>query len=120
MATNTNTIPSTVKNAISGSVSVMLASLAIPQDRVAAALRALFHELDGTGGVYTLTNSEPLDRSVKREAAADILGVTKSTISKMVGRGTLRAVYGGKDGKRLTGISEASIRAFMEQGKAVA
>lgn len=110
-------IPTATRNIISGTISALLAGVAVPQERTDAALRALFSELDGDGGYHTLTRAEPLDRAVKREVAASILGVSKYTVSKMVQRGTLRAVYGGKDGKRLTGISEASIRAFMAQGQ---
>jgi len=110
-------IPTTTRNIVSGTISALLAGVSVPQERTNAALRAFFAELDGDGGTCTFTNPEPLDRAVKREVAANILGVTKFTISKMVKRGTLRAVYGGRDGKRLTGISEASIREFMSQGK---
>lgn len=113
----TITIPPTIKNTISGAVSAILAGVSVPQERTDAALRAFFDELNGDGGTHTLTNREPLDRTIKREAAADILGVSKFTISKMVKAGKLRAVYGGKDGQRLTGIVESSIRAFTEQGK---
>lgn len=109
-------IPNTIKTAITGSVSVMLASLAIPQNRIDGAFAAFFSELDGKG-TRSITESEPLDRSISRKQAAELLGRSTTCITRMVKNGKLHGIYGGADGKRLTGISEKSIRKFMNGGK---
>ena len=111
---NSITIPKSVKDAISASVACMCATLAIPQARIDGALNALFDELNGKG-TRSVTNCEPLDRSISRKQAAEILGRTVVTISRMVRDGKLRAIYGGRDGLRLTGISEKSVRDFMSK-----
>jgi len=108
-----NTIPKSIKDAITSSVSVMLTSLAIPQANINGAFAAFFSELDGKG-TKSITNTEPLDRLLSRKQVADLLSCSLKTVSDKVRAGKLNAVYGGADGKRLTGISEESVRAFME------
>jgi len=111
-----STIPKTVSTAISTSVSVMLASLDIPQTKVDTALAAFFNELTGAG-TRTITNTEPLDRCLSRKQAAEVLGRSKTVISRMVKDGALRGIYGGRNGLRLTGISENSIRTLLGNGR---
>ena len=91
---------------------MMLASLGIPQSQLDAAALAFWDEIEGRG-IRSITNPKPLDRILSRAQAHEILGRSRKTISLMVANGVLRGVYGGKDKKRLTGISEESIRAFM-------
>ena len=107
------TIPNTIKTAITGSVSVMLASLALPQTNVDAAFAAFFDELNGAG-TRSLTNPHPLDRLLSRRQVAELLNCSRVSVSRYVKAGKLRAVYGGNSGKVLSGISEASVRAFIE------
>ena len=75
-------------------------------------VKAALAELDGEGSRH-LTNSEPLDRVISRKQAADILGYSKKSVSEKVKAGKIKAIYGGANGNRITGISEQSVRDFM-------
>lgn len=109
---NDMTIPRKAKDTFAATTAMMLASLNIPQHQLDAAASAYWNEIEGHG-VRSITNQEPLDRVLSRDQAHEILGRSKKTISLMVANGVLRGVYGGKDKRRLTGITESSIRAFM-------
>jgi len=109
-------IPMKVKDTFAATSTMMLASLGIPQAQLDAAAAAFWSEVEGHG-VRSITNQEPLDRILSREQAKEILGKSAKTVSLMVRAGTLRGVYGGKDGERLTGVTESSLRAFMAGSK---
>lgn len=111
-----NAIPSTVRSAISSSVTCMVAPFAIPQDRVDEGLLALFRELEGRSA-SALTNQGPFDRVLSRAQAASLLNCSCITISRHVRDGRLRGIFAGRDGKRLTGISGESLRILLGQRK---
>lgn len=106
------TVPKRIKDTLAATTAMMLASLNIPQPQLDAAESAFWGEIEGHG-VRSITNQEPLDRSISREQASELLQKSKKTISLMIANGTLRGVYGGKGKKRITGVSEESVRAFL-------
>lgn len=109
---NDMTIPRKVKDTFAATTAMMLASLNVPQNQLDAAASAYWSEIEGRG-IRTITNQEPLDRVLSREQTAKIISRSRKTVSMMVAAGKLKGVFGGTDGKRLTGITESSIRAFM-------
>lgn len=106
-------IPKSITTAVGVSVSAIVAPLGLPKSTVDGALAALFDELTGAG-TRSLTNAEPLDRALTPAQTAAILAKSTKTIRNLCKCGRLRGIHGGADGKRLTGISEASVRAFIE------
>ena len=109
---NDMTVPGKVKDTFAATTAMMLASLNIPQPQLDAAESAFWGEIEGHG-VRSITNQEPLDRSISRKQASELLGKSLKTISLMIMNGTLHGIYGGRSRKRITGISEASVRALM-------
>ena len=105
------TVPGKVKDTFAATTAMMLASLNIPQPQLDAAESAFWGEIEGH--VRSITNQEPLDRSISRKQVSELLGKSLKTISLMIMNGTLHGIYGGKGKKRITGISEASVRALM-------
>ena len=105
-------IPTTVKSTTAGMLTLALSPLGVNQNQIDAGLAALWNEIEGHG-VRSITNQEPLDRSISRKQASELLGKSLKTISLMIMNGTLHGIYGGKGKKRITGISEASVRALM-------
>lgn len=108
-----HTIPKTLKDTLTASVIAMSAAYGISEPLAKAGCSAMFAELEGKG-TRSITNQKPLDRVLSRKQAAEILGCSKKTISDKVKAGKLRAIYGGANEDRITGISEDSIRAYME------
>lgn len=109
-------LPKNITAALTLSVNAMLTPLAIPQATIDGALAAMFDELNGKG-TRSITDARPLDRALTPAQTGDIIGRTTKTVRELVKRGRLRGIYGGADGKRLTGISEQSVRDFISGAK---
>lgn len=60
-----------------------------------------------------LTNPEPIDRALSREAVAQLLGVSKRTVTQYARCGVIRPLRFGAGGKRAVGYSEMSVRAAL-------
>lgn len=101
------------REAILASVTVMLAPLAINQANINNALDAFFDEIEGRSATM-LTNRQPIDRVISRKQAAKIINCSVAAVTRKAKNGKLKAVYGGENSKRLTGISEKSIRDYIE------
>lgn len=108
-------IPSNIRTAAMGATTIALAATGIPQATIDAAWAAFWDEVEGRGARSLVTNT-PLDRALSRKQVAQILGRCPKTVSLLVANGKLRGVFGGPGGKRLTGISEASVRKFVGGG----
>lgn len=71
--------------------------------------RAAMSALNGEGAaVYA--NAEPMDRALSRSTVAELLGVSKRTVTIYAKRGVIRACRFGRDGRRAAGYSEQSVR----------
>ena len=107
-----NEVPKKVKETFAATAAMMLAAVGIPQSRINGATAAFWDEIEGRSA-RSITNTEPIDRLLSRKQVTEILGKSKKTVSLLCADGKLRAIYGGKDGKRITGITESSLRAYM-------
>lgn len=81
----------------------------------AVQVKAALAELDGEG-VREMTG-EPPPRSYSGEQVAKLLGVSRKCITNYARRGLLVPIYSGKQGKRATRYTGASVAALLD-GKA--
>jgi len=61
-----------------------------------------------------IADRAPIDRVLKRETVAEILGVSRRTVSEYARRGLIKSVRNGEHGKRANGFSERSVRELLE------
>lgn len=106
------TLPKTTISAITVAVSAMLTPLAVAQEDIHAGVQALLDRVCGKG-LKSVTDRRPLDRMLTMKETAELLHRSTKTVRSLVSKGKLKAIYCG-DGQRASGISAASVRAFIE------
>lgn len=84
----------------------------VTKEMIHAAQVAVVDILNGRTAIH-LVDQTPIDRIVTREQVAEIGNVSPKTVTKWANRGLIRRVYGGIGGKRATGYTESSVRAFL-------
>lgn len=122
MATQTEkpqmaTLPKTTISAITVAVGAMLTPLAVSQEDIQAGVQALLDRVCGRG-LKSLTDKRPLDRMLTMKEAAELLHRSTKTVRALIAAGKLKAVYCGADEARASGVTESSVRAFLEGRKA--
>lgn len=97
---------------------IVTAALAADSSVTQAMANAALRILEGKTA-DGLTNQEPMDRVLTRQQVAEILHKNPRTVSVYARQGRIRRIIGGTLGKRASGYSEESVRAYLK-GQAAA